>query len=501
MFFTGDFYPTPPAVIDQMLEGLNIQGKVILEPSAGSGNLVTALQQAGAREVIACENDSQLKKIVASYCKLIADDFLTVTSEQISHIDAVVMNPPFSNGAEHINHAFNIAPAGCQIVALCNIQTLKNPYTKSRKELKATVERYGQWIDLGDCFATAERKTGVEIALIRMQKPVNSYEQEFSGFFMGEDEEEKQENALMSYNAVRDLVNRYVECIKIYDQQLETAVRLNDIQKDYFDTASPYNDSKGEISITINQGGRELARNEFKKRMQRSGWHWIFKTMDLNKYSTKGLREDINKFVEKQTEIPFTMRNIYHMLDMVIQTTGQRMDKAIIEVFEKVTQHHADNRYNLEGWKTNSHYLLTEKFIMPNVVQSDWGSGLRTNYHGWAEPIEDMIKALCYITGFNYDETTRLDDFLRDNKCTWGQWYSWGFFEIKCFKKGTTHFKFQDKDLWAKFNQHVARIKGYPLPEKKAQTAYQERQNGRKPAQPAYKPTPQKPVILATFKV
>lgn len=64
------------------------------------------------------------------------------------------------------------------------------------------------------------------------------------------------------------------------------------------------------------------------------------------------------------------------------------------------------------------------------------------------------------------------------------------------------HFEFKNDDVWAMFNQRVAKLKGYPLPEKKEQTAYQRRQNGHKePVKPAYKPTPQKPVVLSTFQI
>ncbi|OQB32108.1 MAG: hypothetical protein BWY08_00070 [Bacteroidetes bacterium ADurb.Bin174] len=533
MFFTGDFYPTPETVIQQMIEGLSIEGKIILEPSAGSGNIVRALQQAGAREVIACENDPQLIKITQSLCRIVERDFLALTSDRVSHIDAIVMNPPFSAGAQHILHAYNIAPAGCKIIALCNLETIKNPYNKSREELKTLVETYGQFQDLGDCFSSAERKTGVNVALIRLDKPGSNYDQEFAGFFMDEDQEEKQENGLMSYNAVRDLVNRYVESIKIYDKQLETAVKLNDLQKDYFDLSDP-DDRRGEIAISINQGGVKVARNEFKKRMQRSGWRWIFNKMDLNKTATKGLREDINKFVEKQQSVPFTMKNIYHMLDMVIQTTGQRMDKAILEVFEKVTRHSHDNEHRVEGWKTNSHYLLTKRFIVPGYYK---------------EEMEDMVKALCYITGQNYDDhmslyqRTEYDYALMTNegkvlldypntpgyshckkvyhayqtkdidlskhpncklvplKWEYGKWFDWGFFQVRKYKKGTIHFEFKDEKVWADFNQRVAKLKGYALPKNKEQTAYQKRQTYTREAQTAHKPMPQKPVILATFKV
>jgi hypothetical protein len=203
--------------------------------------------------------------------------------------------------------------------------------------------------------------------------------------------------------------------------------------------------------------------------------------MNMQKYATRGLKEDINKFVEKQTNIPFTMKNIYMMLQIVIGTQSQRMDKALLEVFDKLTQHHHDNRFFVEGWKTNSHFMLTEKFILPYMVEEGWGQKdkMRSQYGGYVDLIEDMIKALCFLTGMNYDETTPLNHFISHIEPRFGQWYCWGFFEIKGFKKGTMHFRFQSQDLWAKFNQRIAKLKGYPLFEAKAQTAYQDRQTGR----------------------
>ena len=41
--FGIDFYPTPREVIEQMLMGVEIQDKYVLEPSAGSGNIVDIL--------------------------------------------------------------------------------------------------------------------------------------------------------------------------------------------------------------------------------------------------------------------------------------------------------------------------------------------------------------------------------------------------------------------------------------------------------------------------
>ncbi len=500
--FNPDFYPTPNEVIFQMLEGVNITDKVILEPSAGKGNIIDYLNDNGAKEVLFCELNEDLAHISSQKARFLKADFLELESSDISHVDLIVMNPPFSGDEKHILHAFNIAPAGCKIISLCNAQTIVNPYSQSRKELKNNINLYGNYTSLGNCFENSERTTGVEIGLVTLQKAGAKYSTEFEGFFM-EDEEEPEGTGIMSYNIVRDLVNRYVESIKIFDRQLEEAQRMNQLTKGYFSV---------KIGMSITDNEKPVQRADFKKEMQKSGWKFIFAKMNMQKYATKGMRDDINKFVEEKIEIPFTMRNIYVMLANVVQTQGETMDKAILEVFDQVTKHYHENRFNVEGWKTNSNYLLNQKFIIPSMVKvgysgqvspSSWSSG---NF----ERIEDLIKAICYITGDNYDHTISLNNFINnqykikegekylgydsyfndlyhfnganakkekyinsgisveieDSKVEFGQWIKWGYFNIKCFKKGTIHFEFLDRELWGRFNQRVAKIKGFPLYEK-----------------------------------
>ena len=123
-----DFYPTPEGVIDGMMLGHDVSGKIVLEPSAGSGNIVEWLWKNGAKEVLACELNGNLRRIVESKCHVIGDDFLQVTGEEVSHIDMIVMNPPFSNARKHILHAFEIAPDGCEIVSLCNSSDLRESF-------------------------------------------------------------------------------------------------------------------------------------------------------------------------------------------------------------------------------------------------------------------------------------------------------------------------------------------------------------------------------------
>lgn len=500
--FNKDFYPTPQEVIEVMTAGLDLYGKTILEPSAGSGNIVDYCLAAGA-EVIACELDPKLRKIAESKCRVIADDFLKLESHQISHIHAIIMNPPFSADEKHILHAWEIAPPGCQIVALCNWQTLDNRHTYGRQRLSTLIGDYGITDNLGQAFSSGERRTGVEVGLVKLFKPGSG--EDFGDYFsMEADEEEAQENGIMSYNAIREVVQRYVHAVKLYDEVVANGIRMNDL------VGTLGMDS---LTFTCTQDKAQVTKETFAKDLQKKAWQWIFNKMKMEKYATKGLREDINRFVENQTKVPFTMRNIYKMLELVVGTQSQRMDKAMLEVFDQLTSHYHYNRYNVEGWKTNSHYLVNSKFIMPYIATPSFISGRPDVHDRQNEIVEDLQKALCFLTGKDYNNFIKFKDrvyhrffltkngqveriksytnffvpnYLKDPSALdtireedpantydilptveWGKWFDWGFFEVRLYKKGTGHFKFKDMDLWAKFNQHIARIKGYPLFEPK----------------------------------
>jgi len=507
-----DLFPTPTDVIARMLFGYNIAGKVVLEPSAGTGNIVDYVTEQGAKEVLMCELMPTMKKLLVGKGRFLTDDFLELTKEQISHVDAIIMNPPFSEGVKHLLHAIEIAPAGCYISCLLNHSNISNDYTKERKELKVLIGQYGQYTNLKDCFSTAERNTYTEIALVQLYLPASNSGDEFEGFFEEEDVE-AQANGLMSYNLIRDVVNRYVAAVKIFDQQLVLGIQMNNILYGYYGL---------KLSFTATSDSAPIQKDTFKKELQKEGWQFVFKKLNLNNLMTKGVKEKINKFVEMQSNIPFTMRNIYHMLDIVMQTRSQNYDEAIVEVFEKLTKHTAENRFMVEGWKTNSHYLINKKFIFPYICPQDRynkGGDIDMVYsgNGSMETIDDLVKALCYLTGENYAAQGELRNYVRypiivktKNKfeyfsvkenysgsekyvdelkakgveyelinkgiSQYGTVFEWSFFRCKCFKKGTMHLEFINEDVWAKLNQNIARIKGYPLYEYRSKTKYQEKQ-------------------------
>lgn len=508
--FNSEFYPTPPAVIETMLQGETIENKTILEPSAGKGDIVDYLNEYGAKSVLTCEINTDLQKILKSKSNLLADDFLKVKSDQISHIDFIVMNPPFSNADKHILHAYEIAPRGCKIIALCNAETILNTHTSNRKQLKRIIDdNGGTFENLGDCFNDAERSTGVHIGLIKVQKPGESYNTEFEGFFLDDEPEEVQGNGILKHDNIKELVNRYVAAVKLFDEQITAGQKMNSLINTFY---------RGNLCFQITQDSAVKTRGQFKKDLQKDAWKYIFNLLKMEKYATKGLREDINRFVEQQQDVPFTMRNIYKMLEIVIGTQAQRMDKAIIEVFDRVTEHHHDNRHHVKGWKTNSHFLVGKKFILPYMIApaKEYGytsgcyTSLRSSYDGI---IPDFEKALCYITGEPFEtseyntstykwETKGINSVNSSiNRNIYGEWYNSHFFKYKGYKNGNMHFEFTSTKVWELFNQRVAKIKGYALFEAKEQTEYQKRQTGRQTTPKSKAAGPTEGKVLFSIKV
>lgn len=480
--FGIDFYPTPEHVVELMCSDLELHGKNVLEPSAGKGNIVDYLNDNGAK-VFTCEIDDNLAKLIQAKSKFIASDFLTLTKADVSHIDIIVMNPPFSKDDKHILHAFEIAPDGCEIVALCNWNTLKNTFSTSRKQMVQKIELNGTYENISKVFRDSERPTNVEIGLIKYRKPY--VESEFFDYFDYEldDEENDQHAGIMPYNAVRDCVGRYIQACQLFDEMSKQAVEMNRLVG-MFGVKS--------IAFSLTEGEKEQSVHDFKIELKKKSWKWIFDKMNMHKYMTSKLKEQINEFCEKQSAVPFTMKNIYKMFEQVVGTHDGRMKEALVQCFDNITKHHHENRYYLKGWKTNSHYMINKKFIVNHVIDQFYVKHDNKMSIRWDDyRMDDIVKALNYFTGkrhvvslrdwsiykceYDYQGNFKLSvdinpntsskEYIREQK-QFGQWYDFSFFEIKIYKLGSMHVKFKDPVVWEIFNREVANKKGFILPDK-----------------------------------
>lgn len=479
-----DFYPTPSALIDQMLAEVDVQGKFILEPSAGKGDIVAQLLAAGAREVLACENDPnllwtlQMQHSGDGRFRFLKEDFLKVTREDVSHVSAIVMNPPFSSAQHHILHAWDIAPDGCTVVALCNADSFQHNGMQAWQKIRETVETHGSSLIFADAFASAERPTNVLVAMLTLHKGTAS-EDPFADYFLDEEDDAPAggtKEGLMPYNFVRDIVLRHVEACRLFKEVDTLSKRINQLAQ-YSEPKSndkPYGYTPY-LPVTFgartaNGSSTNLTFDTYRKELQKYYWGIIFHKLNLEKYSTTKLREQLNKFIEHQCGIPFTMKNIYTLLDVVIQTNDQRMREALVEAFEQICSFSAENSTAGEKWKTNSDYMVNKRFIVPWMCEGrSYGYDNPTvslSYTG-ERRLDDLNKALCFITGKRFEDIPPLYHFRGKQ---WGAWYEWAFFRIKFFKKGTVHCEFLDEDVWMRFNAEVARIKGWSLPKNTKKT-------------------------------
>lgn len=521
--FGIDFYPTKKETIQQMLMDVIVNDKVCFEPEAGSGNIVDYLKEAGAKEVIACEIDSDLRSILDRKCRVIENDFLEVTSDMISHVDLIVMNPPFSQMEKHILHAWEIAPAGCEIISLCNSSLLENSYSKLREQIRDIVKYNGSSESFGRCFSDSDRQTDVSVSCIRLYKQ-GAGECEFDGYFdLTEEEEEKCEMpGIMSYNYVRDVVGRYTDAVNLFNDVAAMNERMNSLISPI---AGTLRIQFGAFNIESNGRNTSTDRNTFKKELQKSAWLTLFNEFKMEKFITTKVKEKLNIFIEKRTHVPFTMKNISLMIEMIIGTSEDMMNQVLVEAFEKICSFSSENSTAGEKWKTNSDYVINKRFIKPCVCEWDkrWPTDkVNISYNG-GNAFDDIVKALCRLTGENYDDYISLSTFFscpyklqrKDGSFMggyeysfrdmdgfrgvvekkkellkagieveivktgqeWGQWVDWGFFRVRGYKKGTMHFEFKDDRVLELFNRKVAQIKGWRLP-KSTTKAYRAKKEG-----------------------
>lgn len=115
-----DFFPTPEEIADEMAENLNLISNLkILEPSAGKGALVDAVQRLGMRIDHICAFELNPECVKHLRDKYLDENFVIYQKDFMSAyplgvFDAVIMNPPFSNGqdVEHVVHAMKFLKRG-----------------------------------------------------------------------------------------------------------------------------------------------------------------------------------------------------------------------------------------------------------------------------------------------------------------------------------------------------------------------------------------------------
>lgn len=174
----AQLFPTPDDLAQRMIATLDlIDGARVLEPSAGTGQLVRALRATGkSMHIVAVEINGQLAdslrrnfandgQPVPQEVEVIGRDFLEPLA--IGRFDAIAMNPPFAHGQdiEHIRKAIDLLAEGGRLVAICADGPRQNA------DLWPLIEQAGGTWEKLPAGTFKESGTCVHTVLLTYQKP------------------------------------------------------------------------------------------------------------------------------------------------------------------------------------------------------------------------------------------------------------------------------------------------------------------------------------------
>lgn len=498
-----NFYPTPEHLTNKMLSGLDFDRiKSILEPSAGKGDIVEKIKQKEkpgsynryevTYDIDCVEIDQNLQHILkGNGFRVVHDDFLTY--DTMKEYDAIIMNPPFDDGCKHLLKALEMQKRnGGAIVCLLNSETLKNQCSNDRITLTRLLEEYNATIEyLQDSFTDAERKTAVEIALIKVQLPTVEKE---SFVFEGlrKEREEKEETYTEEYyladnDLFKSIVNQYkleveagTKLIKEYYAMCPLIMK--DFAKDK--TTGETIQAGGcilnlDLSSNRNSYCNALSVNEFIREVRGKYWKALFKNPKFIGQLTNNLQQDFYNKLEELKDFDFSLYNIYELKIEINQKVVKGIEDTIITLFEELSNKHhyynemSKNIHLYNGWKTNKAYMINKKVIIPLAGYNSFWNRYSPSDYKVTEKLKDMEKCFNYLDGgltdaVNLEESLKFAEEYGETKDI-----QLKYFSITFYKKGTCHITFNNDELLKKFNIFGSQHKGW-LPPHYGKTAYKD---------------------------
>lgn len=478
--FNKEFYPTPTAVIRKMLEPWltyrrdeadhKTLGELhILEPSAGSGAFLKFIVDSNRRphcmHAIEIEPDLQSVLRGAGFA-VVHDDFLSFVPTVM--YDLIVMNPPFSNGDEHLLKAWEILHHG-DIACLLPTEMLRNPYTQRRQLVKDLIAQHGSTEDLGPVFKNAERKTAVEVTLVRLKKADTGKHFDFFGNTHFDRAEKVFEFEGMDMGtrtpAVNDivasLVAQYGACRELMLDYLRARHRLVRMMDPLMARSSSDQRKDDPIAEALKEKDAKSQHNRFSLEMQDRAWQMVMNKTKVHDLMTASVRNNFDKFRQQQGQVAFTEANIHRLFDMLYLNRGEILHQGIVDAFDLMTRYHEENRVHVEGWKSNDMFRVSKKVVLPNVVSFSYSNVV--DYRR-AEELNDIDRGLAMLEGRKLSQVRTIAATIEAHRKAYRAreteetFCLSEYFKIRYYYKGTVHLTFLDTDLWDAFN--IAAAKG-----------------------------------------
>lgn len=488
----AEFFPTPSALAGRMARYIDWNKvETILEPSAGKGDLIRFVTKCAQRKMKnwrddfwqentdCIEIDENLQMILrGNGYRVVSDDFLKFSA--FKHYDLIVMNPPFSNGDEHLLKAISIqSTGGGQIVCLLNAETIRNPYTNRRKFLAQKLIEHEAKIEfVQNAFTRAERPSDVEVAIVYLNMPKPPVRSNImDGLRRAQEqaasEETGEPNALVGGDWIDRLVSGY-----------EFEAKLGLSLFDEYNTLAPYiMNSDSEYAhplIQLSVNGREVEHagtdtvNRYLRNLRYKYWDRFLSRRELTEKMTSDMQNEYHDKIRELQDYDFNRFNLRRVLMEITAQLSRGVEESIEKLFEEFSAKHSwypeceKNIHYFNGWATNKAHKVGMKVILPiNGFYAKWDGTKELEAREFGGKIADIERALNYLDCG--DTECHIDPYSVANVSEHRQRTTMDFtyFTATFYKKGTCHIKFNPEaaHLIDRLNIFAARKRNWLPPD------------------------------------
>ena len=486
------YYPTPQETAEKLIgmidRNIVADGINVLEPSAGTGELISAWLEPDRRYVRReyCKKDYEpefhghcieINKTRAAVLKgkgykVVWDDFLTFNP--MMRYSLILMNPPFHDGAKHLLKALEVCAPGGQIACILNAETIRNPNTNERKALIAKLEEQEKYtVEYAkEAFADADRKTDVEVALVHVKMKERpevcvTFENFKKQIFGKREQEDAMAGAVARHGEVNALID-------VYQAEVKAALKLFDEIVNYNKVSiqggnSDYYNSDEVFDIKINKVADEDRNDDYTnivRKINYKYWKIMLYSKELSGLLTNAIQQEYMRKLNKMADYEFNDRNILAMKEDLAKNLIHNIEIAIMDVWEEFTHRYSwggeysKNIHYYNGWKTNKAFKCNKKIIMPIHAFSSYDGRFEPDYQVKGK-LMDIEKVMNYLDCGRTEDFKMFEILDRAKSEQKNRGIDTKFFIVDLYKKGTCHLTFKDMDLLKKFNLYCGRKKNW----------------------------------------